>query len=38
MEEPKWQLTERLAAILEKAITPSAKVLHNVRMPVLGRP
>lgn len=38
MEEPKWRLTERLAAILEKALTPSAHVRHNIRLPVLGRP
>ncbi|HEX8195401.1 MAG TPA: hypothetical protein VF571_04250 [Pyrinomonadaceae bacterium] len=38
MDEPRWKLIERLVAILEKAITPSARVKHNVSLPVLGRP
>jgi hypothetical protein len=37
-EEPKWQLVEKIVAILEKALTPTAKVEHNVKLPVLGKP
>lgn len=34
--EPGWRLVERIAAQLEKALTPYATVEHNVRLPVLG--
>ena len=33
---PNWRLAERIAAMVEKALTPMAKVEHNVRLPVLG--
>jgi hypothetical protein len=33
-----WRIAERLAALLEKSITPDAEVSHNIKLPVLGRP
>lgn len=33
-----WQIVERVAAILEKTLTPSAKVEHNKYLPVIGKP
>lgn len=36
-EEPKWRLVEKTVALLEKSLTPTAKVEHNVRLPVLGK-
>lgn len=35
--KPKWKLIEEIVAILEKSLTPFAKVEHNVRLPVIGR-
>ena len=37
-DEPQWELTEKVVAILEKALTPTAIVEHNVKLPVLGKP
>ncbi len=36
-EEIGWQVVEEVAALLEKSITPFAKVEHNVRLPVIGK-
>jgi len=33
-----WKTTERIAAILEKSLSPMAKVEHDVRLPVIGKP
>jgi len=33
-----WQIVEEVAALLEKSLTPSAEVKHNVRLPVIGKP
>lgn len=35
--KPKWKLTEEVVALLEKLLTPAAKVEHNVLLPVVGR-
>lgn len=35
-KEPAWKRIERIAAILEKALSPSAEVQHDVRLPVIG--
>jgi len=32
-----WKSSEEIAAILEKALVPTAKVEHNVRLPVMGK-
>jgi len=32
-EEPQWKLVERVVATLEKGISPSARVLHDVKLP-----
>ena len=32
-----WKLVEEVAALLEKSITPSAKVELNVKLPVIGK-
>jgi hypothetical protein len=37
-ELPLWKYTERIVAILEKAISPDARVEHNVQMKVIGSP
>ena len=34
--EPEWRLVERVAALLEQALIPTAKVEHNIWLPVLG--
>src|SRR5690554_6771620 len=34
---PDWKSAEQIAAILEKALTPTAKVEHDVRLPVIGK-
>jgi hypothetical protein len=36
MTKPAWDAVERIAALIEKAISPAASVVHNVRLPVLG--
>jgi len=36
--QPLWKIIERIVAILEKALTPDAKVEHNVFLPVIGSP
>lgn len=36
ISEPKWKLTEKVVAILEKMLAPATKVEHNIRLPVLG--
>ena len=33
--EPKWRLVERVVKLLEQAITPDARIKHNVMMPDL---
>ncbi|QQG40557.1 MAG: hypothetical protein HYV37_03240 [Candidatus Levyibacteriota bacterium] len=33
----KWKLIEEIVAILEKSLTPDAKVEHDVWLPVIGR-
>ncbi len=33
-----WKTAEYIAALLEKTISPDAKVQHNVFLPVVGRP
>ena len=35
-KEIRWKLVEEVAALLEKAISPNAKVEHNVSLPVIG--
>lgn len=35
--KPKWKLIEEIVAILEKSLTPDAKVEHNVWLPVIDR-
>jgi hypothetical protein len=35
---PFWKSIERVVAILEKSISPEAKVEHDVHMPVIGSP
>lgn len=35
--EPKWQTVEKVVALLEAALTPTAQVKHNVMLPVLGQ-
>ncbi|OGH17897.1 MAG: hypothetical protein A3C22_03485 [Candidatus Levybacteria bacterium RIFCSPHIGHO2_02_FULL_37_10] len=35
--KPEWKLIEEIVAILEKSLTPDAKVEHNVWLPVVGR-
>ncbi len=37
-QEPRWQTVEKVVAVLEKVLEPSAHVEHNVRLPVIGRP
>jgi hypothetical protein len=37
-EEPQWKLVEKVVALLEKALSPDAKVQHNVKLPVIGQP
>ena len=34
----KWKDAEKIAALFEKAITPTAKVEHDKRLPVIGKP
>lgn len=36
--EPDWKLIERITALLEKSLSPSATVRHNVMLPVIGKP
>jgi hypothetical protein len=31
-EDPKWKLTEKIVALLERAITPEAEVKHNEKL------
>lgn len=35
---PQWMITEKIISILEKVISPDAKVEHNVKLPVIGSP
>lgn len=37
MIEPSWVTLERIAALVERALTPGAIVRHNVRLPVIGK-
>jgi hypothetical protein len=36
--EPDWKSTEKIAALLEKALVPSAIVKHDEKLPVIGSP
>ena len=36
-QEIGWRVAEEVAALLEKSITPLAKVEHNVMLPVIGK-
>lgn len=36
--EPKWRTVERVVAQLESALTPTARIEHDVHLPVLGSP
>lgn len=36
--EPRWKTIEKVVALLETALLPSARVEHNMFLPVLGRP
>lgn len=35
---PKWKHVERITALLEQSLTPTARVEHNVFLPVIGVP
>ena len=37
MDSISWQVVEDVAGLLEKALTPDAKVKRNVRLPVIGK-
>ena len=37
-KSPAWEVNEKIAATLEKFLTPDAQVKHNVRLPVVGSP
>lgn len=32
-----WNVIEQVAGLIEKALTPDAKVQHNIRLPVIGK-
>jgi hypothetical protein len=34
---PSWKMAEKIAAAFEQALAPSARVEHNVRLPVIGK-
>lgn len=36
--EPRWKTVERVVALIEKALEPSARIEHNIFLPVIGRP
>ena len=36
--KPEWEKTEKIIELLEKIISPDAKVEHNVYLPVIGSP
>lgn len=38
MADPNWRIIEKVAATLEGILAPTAKVRHDIRLPVLGRP
>jgi hypothetical protein len=33
--EPRWKTIEKVVALLEKSLTPEARVMHNVKLPCL---
>src|SRR5262245_34041538 len=33
--EPQWRMVEKVVALLEKSLTPDARVKHNVKLPCL---
>lgn len=37
-QEPDWKYVEKIVSLLEKSLTPDAKVEHNVHLPVIGQP
>ena len=37
-DESRWELIERITALLEQSLTPTARVEHNVLLPVIGMP
>ena len=37
-QEIGWRVVEEVAALLEKSITPFARVEHNVKLLVIGKP
>ncbi len=36
-DNPDWKSAEEIAAVLEEALVPTAKVEHDVRLPVIGK-